>query len=70
LCVTDLTYVPAHRPHAIVEDRIAELKSASLAHPLREGQRHAASLAFAVMAHNLGRAVGHLAGPAATPQRR
>ena len=52
-----------HRRHAIVEQSTAELKSAGLAH-LRSGKfmANAAWLALAVMAHNLGRAVGQLAG--------
>lgn len=53
-----------HRRHAIVEQTIAELKSAGLAHlPSGHFMANAAWLALAVMAHNLGRAVGHLAGP-------
>ena len=66
-----------HRPHAIVEQSIAELKSAGLAHlPSGKFMANAAWLALAVMAHNLGRAVGHLAGhdlhkaTAATLRRR
>jgi hypothetical protein len=52
-----------HRRHAIVEQTIAELKSAGLAHlPSGEFMANAAWLALAVMAHNLGRAVGQLAG--------
>jgi len=53
-----------HRRHAIVEQRIAELKSAGLAH-LHSGKfmANAVWLALTVMAHNLGRAVGRLAGP-------
>jgi hypothetical protein len=52
-----------HRRHAIVEQTIAELKSAGLAHlPSGHFMANAAWLALAVMAHNLGRAVGHLAG--------
>ncbi len=52
-----------HRRHAIVEQSIAELKSAGLAH-LRSGRfmANAAWLALAGMAHNLGRAIGQLAG--------
>lgn len=48
----------------VVEQRIAELKSAALRH-LRSGKfkANAAWLALAVMAHNLARAVGRLAGP-------
>ena len=53
-----------HRRHAIVEQTIAELKSAGLAHlPSGHFMANAAWLALAVMAHNLGRAVGDLAGP-------
>ena len=66
-----------HRRHAVVEQRIAELKSAGLAHlPSGKFMANAAWLALAVMAHNLGRAVGRLAGPdlhtatASTLQRR
>ncbi len=66
-----------HRRHAIVEQTIAELKSAGLAHlPSGNFMANAAWLALAVMAHNLGRAVGALAGPdlhtatAATLRRR
>jgi hypothetical protein len=53
-----------HRRHAVVEQSIAELKSAGLAHlPSGNFMANAAWLALAVMAHNLGRAVGRLAGP-------
>lgn len=53
-----------HRRHAVVEQSIAELKSAGLAHlPSGKFMANAAWLALAVMAHNLSRAVGHLAGP-------
>ncbi len=52
-----------HRRHAVVEQTIAELKSAGLAHlPSGKFMANAAWLALAVMAHNLGRAVGQLAG--------
>jgi hypothetical protein len=52
-----------HRRHAIVEQSIAELKSAGLAHfPSSRFPANAAWLALTVMAHNLGRAVGILAG--------
>ena len=52
-----------HRRHAVVEQRIAELKSAGLAHlPSGKFMANAAWLALAVMAHNLGQAVGILAG--------
>ena len=54
-----------HRRHAIVEQSIAELKSAGLAHaPSGRFMANAAWLALAVMAHNLARAVGALAGTA------
>ena len=53
-----------HRRHAVVEQRIAELKSAALKHlPSGKFMANAASLALTAMAHNLGRAVG-------TPRRR
>jgi len=53
-----------HRRHAVVEQSIAELKSAGLAHlPSGKFTANAAWLALTVMAHNLGRAVGRLAGP-------
>lgn len=57
-----------HRRHAVVEQSIAELKSAGLAHlPSGKFFANAAWLALAVIAHNLGRAVGALAGhPRAT----
>jgi hypothetical protein len=52
-----------HRRHAVVEQTIAELKSAGLAHlPSGSFMANAAWLALTVMAHNLGRAVGQLAG--------
>lgn len=52
-----------HRRHAIVEQRIAELKSAGLAHlPSGNIMANTVWLARAVMAHNLARAVGRLAG--------
>jgi hypothetical protein len=52
-----------HRRHAVVEQSIAELKSAGLAHlPSGTFFANAAWLALAVIAHNLGRAVGVLAG--------
>ena len=52
-----------HRRHAVVEQTIAELKSAGLKHlPSGHFMANAAWLALAVMAHNLGRAVGQLAG--------
>lgn len=53
-----------HRRHAVVEQRIAELKSAGLAHlPSGKFMANAAWLALPVMAHNLGKAIGRLAGP-------
>ena len=60
----DMLQVEAdHRRHAVVEQSIAELKSAGLAHlPSSRFMANAAWLALAVMAHNLGRAVGLLAG--------
>lgn len=52
-----------HRRHAIVEQSIAELKAAGLAHlPSGKFTANAAWLALAIMAHNLARAVGALAG--------
>ena len=61
----DLAEVEAdHRRHAVVEQRIAELKSAGLAHlPSGKFMANAAWLALSVMAHNLARAVGRLGGP-------
>ena len=66
-----------HRRHAVVEQRIAELKSAGLAHlPSGKFMANAAWLALAVMTHNLARGVARLAGPdlekarASTLQRR
>lgn len=60
----ELTQVEAeHRRHAVVEQSIAELKSAGLAHlPSGKFTANAAWLTLAVMAHNLARAVGALAG--------
>ena len=60
----DLVEVEAdHRRHAIVEQTIAELKSAGLAHlPSGRFPANAAWLALATLAHNLGRAVGILTG--------
>ena len=70
----DLLQVEAdHRRHAVVEQSIAELKSAGLAHlPSGRFMANAAWLALAVIAHNLGRAVGALAGmrPATMPTLR
>ena len=52
-----------HRRHAVVEQSIAELKSAGLAHlPSGNFMANAAWLALTVMAHNLGRCVAILAG--------
>lgn len=52
-----------HRRHAIVEQSIAELKSAGLAHlPSSAFMANAGWLALTVMAHNLARSVGLLAG--------
>ena len=52
-----------HRRHAIVEQTIAELKSAGLAHlPSGRFPANAAWLALATLAHNLGRAVAILTG--------
>jgi hypothetical protein len=51
-----------HRRHAVVEQAIAELKSAGLAHlPSGKFMANAAWLSLAVIAHNLARAVGALA---------
>jgi hypothetical protein len=72
----DLLQVEAdHRRHAVVEQSIAELKAAGLAHlPSGRFMANAAWLTLAVTAHNLGRAVGALAGmgraTAATLRRR
>jgi len=56
-----------HRRHTVVEQNIAELKSAGLAHlPSGQFMANAAWLALAVMAHNLGRAIALLAGPELT----
>lgn len=72
----DLLQVEAdHRRHAVVEQSIAELKSAGLAHfPSGRFMANAAWLALAVTAHNLGRAIGALArmgrATAATLRRR
>jgi len=52
-----------HRRHAVVEQSIAELKSAGLKHlPSGKFTANAAWLVLTVMAHNLSRAVGQLAG--------
>jgi hypothetical protein len=53
-----------HRRHAVVEQVIADLRSAGLAHlPSGRFGANAAWLAMTAMAHNLGRAVARLAGP-------
>ncbi len=53
-----------HRRHAVIEQTIAELKSAGLAHlPSGKFTANAAWLALTVIAHNLARSVGILAGP-------
>jgi hypothetical protein len=52
-----------HRDHAIIEQVIAELKDGPLAHlPSGKYTANAAWLAYAVMAFNLARAMGVLAG--------
>jgi hypothetical protein len=52
-----------HRRHAVVEQSIAELKSAGWAHaPSGRFFANAAWAGLAVMAHNLARAVGALSG--------
>jgi len=63
-CPGEVLQVEAdHRRHAVVEQRIAELKSAGLAHlPSGKFMANAAWLALAVIAHNLARAVARLAG--------
>ena len=54
-----------HRDHAIIEQVIAELKDGPLAHlPSGKYAANAAWLAYAVMAFNLARAIGVLAGKA------
>ena len=54
-----------HRDHAIIEQVIAELKDGPLAHlPSGKYTANAAWLAYAVMAFNLARAIGVLAGKA------
>jgi nucleotide-binding universal stress UspA family protein len=67
----DLLEIEAdHRRHAVVEQSIAELKSAGLAHlPSGGFMANAAWLALAVTAHNLGRAVGALTGMGRPPRR-
>jgi hypothetical protein len=66
----------AHRDHAIIEQVIADLKNSALAHlPSGCFAANAAWLACAVMADNLTRAAGALAGSlhtrarTATPRR-
>lgn len=60
----------AHRDHAVVEQVIADLKDSALAH-LPSGHFHANSawLACAMLAHNLTRAAGALAGMLHTKAR-
>lgn len=54
-----------HRDHAIIEQVIAELKNGPLAHlPSGKYTANAAWLAHAVIAFNLARAIGVLAGKA------
>lgn len=54
-----------HRRHAIIEQAIAELNSAGPAHlPSGRFMANAAWLALTMMAHDLGRAVAILTGPA------
>jgi len=56
-----------HHRHAVVEQVIAELKSAGLAHlPSGWFMANAAWLALAVMAHNLGRPIALFTGPELT----
>jgi hypothetical protein len=57
-----------HRRHAVIEQSIAELKAAGLAHlPSGKFNANAAWLSLAIIAHNLARAVGALGGqPRAT----
>ena len=69
----DASGCPWNRRHAVIEQVIAELKSAGLAGlPSGRFTANAAWLALAVMAHNLGGAVGplecgeHLPGDAST----
>lgn len=57
-----------HRRHAVVEPAIAELKFAGLAH-VPSSLFSASAAALTVMAHNLGRAVGILAGPTCSAHR-
>jgi len=53
-----------HRRHAVVEQVIADLKSAGMAHmPSGRFNANAAWLTLAVMAHNIAHAVGILSGP-------
>lgn len=60
---TTLADATDRRRHAVVEQSIAEPKSAGLAHlPSGKFMADAAWLALTVLAHNLGRAVGLLAG--------
>ena len=58
-----LTAEAHHRDHAIVEQVIADLKNSALAHfPSKRFNANGAWLACAVMAYNLSRAAGVLAG--------
>ena len=60
----DMLEAEADHRHAIVEQRIAELKSAGLAHlPSSSFMANGAWLALTFIAHNLGRAVGRLEPP-------
>ncbi len=64
-----LTAEAQHRDHAIVEQVIADLKGSALKHfPSGRMNANGAWLACAVMAYNLTRAVGVLAGGARTIQ--
>ena len=60
----------AHRDHAIVEQVIGDLKNSALAHlPSGDFSANGAWVACAVMAYNLTRAAGALAGALHTRQR-
>jgi hypothetical protein len=60
----------AHRDHAVVEQVIADLKNSALAHlPSGDFSANGAWLACAVMAYNLTRAAGALAGSLHTTAR-
>ena len=59
-----------HRDHAVVEQVIADLKNSALAHlPSGDFSANGAWLACAVMAYNLTRAAGALAGSLHTTAR-